>query len=112
MRRLVPRRFERKRRIGRAALRALPDGEAVDALVLDLGQSGVALFVERSPAAAQLVEVGFKVEGPAQRSPLATRDGRVVRSRAYPDGNIVGVAFSRPLDDDEFTLLESSLVPA
>jgi hypothetical protein len=110
MKQLIPRKFERKRCVGEARVRQLPDGPSLAAQVLDLGQSGLALFVDQSLAKGQLVEVMFRVGQPAAKRGLDKRVGRVVRSRANSDGNVAGIAFSEPLDEDEFRLLEKNWI--
>lgn len=91
-------------------MRPLPEGAPLPARVLDLGQSGLALFASWSLATGQLVEVAFPVGRPAVRVGLDKHDGRVVRSRALPDGNVLGIAFARPLTADELELLEANWV--
>ena len=57
MKRLVPRDYERKRFIGEAVVRPLVQGQPLSARVLNLGQSGLALFTERGLTKGQLVEL-------------------------------------------------------
>jgi hypothetical protein len=110
MKTLIPRQFERKRFVGEITLRALPAGAPLGALAFDLGQSGLALFTNQSLAKGQLVEVTFPTAKPAIQAGLDKRAGRVVRSRANTDGNIVGVAFAEPFTADELRLLETHWV--
>ena len=106
MKQLIPRKFERKRCVGEARVRQLPGGPAQGAQVLDLGQSGLSMFVDQSLAKGQLVEIQFRVAPPAAGRGLDKRAGRVVRSRANSEGNVAGIAFCEPLEEDELRLLE------
>jgi hypothetical protein len=110
MRRLVPRKFERKQFIGEATVRPLSEGAPLGARVLNLGQSGVALFTRRSLPTGQLVEVTFRVGRTAIQVGIDKRDGRVIRGLSLADGNILGIAFARPLKADELAILEANWV--
>ncbi len=110
MKRLVPRKYERKRFLGEAVVRPLIEGSPLRTRVINLAQSGLALFANRSLETGQLVEITFRVGRPALRLGLNKRDGRVVRSRALPEGNILGIAFGRPLKVDELKILEANWV--
>ena len=108
MRKLIPRKFERRRMLGEAVLQAQPDGPRLPALVHDFGQSGTALFVPQGLPKGQYVEIKFKLGGAAAGSESATRDGYVVRSRANTDGNVVGVEFTRPLSPQDLRFIEAN----
>jgi hypothetical protein len=110
MKQLIPRKFERKRFVGDAVLRPLAHGAPMAAQVFDLAQSGLAAFVGQSLPVGQLVEVTFRVGQPAVQVGLEKRAGRVVRNRAHPDGNVVGIAFAEPLQPGELQILESNWV--
>ena len=110
MKKLIPRKFERKRFVGEAAVRPLLGGAPLSAQVLDLAQSGLAMFACQGLPTGQLVELTFRVAEPAARAGLDKRAGRVVRSRAHPDGNVMGIAFAQPLEEDELKLLEANWV--
>ncbi len=110
MKQLIPRKFERKRILGEAVLRPLPNGAPLPAQVLDLAQSGLAIFTGRSLAQGELVEVKFQVRPAAGGGGLDKRDGRVVRSRSLADGNVLGIEFTQPLNADELYQLESHWV--
>jgi hypothetical protein len=110
MKQLIPRKFERKRLVGEVLVRRLPDGPTQSGQVLDLGQSGLSMYVSQCLPTGQLVEVVFRVSRDANQVGLVQHTGRVVRSRAHPDGNVLGLVFAQPLTDDEFTLLETRWV--
>ena len=110
MKQLIPRKFERKRCVGEAVVRALPAGPAQSAQVLDLGCSGLALFVGQGMAKGQAVEITFRINAAAAARGLDKRMGQVVRSRANPDGNVVGVSFSEPFAEEELRLLDQNWI--
>jgi hypothetical protein len=105
---LVPRKFDRKRFIAEAVLRLLNGSPSRKVHVLDLAQGGLALFADQSLATGLSVEIAFRVGLAAVRAGLEKRDGRVIYSRVMPDGNILGVAFTKPLQAAELKLLEAS----
>jgi hypothetical protein len=107
MKRLIPRKFERKRLVGQASLRTVPEGRPVRVEVLDLGQSGLALFASHCLPNEQLVEIQFPLVKSVARAQLPTHAGRVVRGRANPDGNIMAIEFSKPLAEEELKYLET-----
>ena len=104
MRRLIPRKFERRSALGDAIVRPLT-GAALPASVLNLAQGGAALFVKQALAIGSPVEISFPIQHGSPDDPQ-TLVARVVRSRADDSGNVVGVAFVRPLTSNEFRLLE------
>jgi hypothetical protein len=110
VKRLIPRKFERTRFVGEAVVRPLLDGAPISVHVLDLGQSGLAMYASQALAMGQSVEITFPVTQSAVQMGLDKRVGRVVRSRAHPDGNVVGVYFAQPLRADEMKVLETSWV--
>jgi hypothetical protein len=107
MRRLIPRKFERQRFLGPAEVQPLLAGSSLRAMVLNLGQSGVAIFANRSLEVGELVEVSFCLGRAAERRDVMALQGRVVRCRAQTEGNILGIAFARPIGADELELLET-----
>ena len=110
MKKLIPRKFERKRFVGEAAVRPLTGGVSMSAQVLNLAQSGLAMFVSHGLPTGQLVELTFRVTEPATRAGLDKREGRVVRSQANPDGNVIGIVFTQRLETNEMQLLEENWV--
>ena len=65
MKKLIPRKFERSQFVGEAAVRLLPDGAPWKVQVINLGQSGLAMFARRCLSKGQLVELAFPVRQPA-----------------------------------------------
>ena len=110
MKKLIPRKFERKRILGEAVLRPLPYGAPLPVQVFDLAQSGLALFAGRSLALGDLVEMRFQVSPTAAGGGLENRDGRVARSRSLAEGNVLGIEFAQPLSVEELDRLVSNWV--
>jgi hypothetical protein len=110
MKRLISRKFERKRFVRQATVRPLQEGTPFSAQVLDFGQSGLAMFAIQCLPTGQLVEIMFCVTQPEGHVGLDKRVGRVVRSRAHPDGNVMGIAFAQPLGADEMKFIEANWV--
>jgi hypothetical protein len=107
MKRMTPRRFERRAAIGDAFVRRLTSAVALPASVLNLAQSGAALFAPHSLVIGETVEVSFPLDPAADSLGVGKRDARVVRSRAHTDGNVLGIVFTRPLTTEEFAMLQA-----
>ena len=106
-RRLVPRKFERSAAIGEALVRPLAASPQVRVSVLNLAQSGAALFTTGGMKVGETVEMSFPLAKNGDSCQWSARDARVVRSRIHSDGSIVGVVFSRPWSDEEFAQLQA-----
>ena len=110
MKRLISRTFERKQFIRQATVRPLLGGPPFSAQVLNFGQSGLAMFAIQCLPTGQLVEIMFCMTQPTGHVGLDKRVGRVVRSRAHSDGNVMGIAFAQPLGVEELKLIEANWV--
>jgi len=106
---LTPRKFERNRCLGQASVRPLPGDTSFRAEVLNLGQGGMGLFSNRFLEVGRQIEVTLQVRGKTVAADVATRDGRIAAAKVLPDGNIMGIAFSRPLSAAELKSLEENI---
>jgi hypothetical protein len=110
MKQLVPRRFDRKRFIAEAVVRPLGGGPPQKVHVYDLAEGGLAVFAHQSLTEGLHVEIVFRANLAAVRAGLGKREGRVAYNRVLPDGNAVGVVFTKPLDVAELKLLMAAWV--
>lgn len=94
------RQFPRVSFRSRADMTSIPDGEAIDGSVLDIGLGGVRLVCSVPVVVGQVVSLtlSFTTDAGTEASegPLL---GRVISLAIDDDAAIVGVAFDRPLDD-------------
>ncbi len=109
MKQLVPRKFERKRFLAELSVRGLPRGSPFRVSALNVGQGGLALFARQFVAVGQPVELALPISSAASPSSSCTLEGRVTYARAEPEGNIIGIAFAKPLSAQELEALEVSL---
>jgi len=106
---LTPRKFERRRCLGHASVRPVPGETSFRAEVLNLGQGGLGLFSSRFLEVGRQIEVTLQVGGKTVTADVATRDGRIAAAKVLPDGNIMGIAFARPLTVAELKMLEENI---
>ncbi len=103
MKKLIPRKYERRRVLGEARIRPEKAKVPFAAGVLNLAEGGIALFSTRFVERGQLLEIMLPSGGPVAAQDLHIRDGRVAQSRAIPEGNLLFVEFTRPLSDGRTT---------
>jgi hypothetical protein len=112
MTKLVPRKFERNRCSVQAVVRPQAGGSSLRVEVLNLGQGGLASSASRGLPMGAAVEVVFSVSQAAVEAGLDKREGRVVDNRILRSGNLLRIAFIRPLEAAELELLQASWVRA
>ncbi len=109
MKQLVPRKYDRNQFLVDVEVRSLQGGGQFPAHALDLCASGVGLFANRYLGVGQPVELVF----PNSRGQRATDGGPILgwvaNARIETDGNILGIAFARPLADVEMQSLRQAL---
>lgn len=109
MKHIIPRRSDRTRFLIGVDVRSQSGGgNSFKANVIDLAESGLALFAKRFVAVGQTVELAF----PSGNGASATADGlrilgSVANARIESDGNILGIAFARTLSSSEIETLKS-----
>jgi len=90
-------------------VRPLSQGSSFAGNLLDLARGGAALFAGRFVGVGQPVELALRTGGSANAPGGPKLVGRVVYARAEPEGNIMGIAFARPLSSEELRAFDTRL---
>lgn len=104
---LIPRKSDRTRFLTGVEVKSQAGGgNSFKANVIDLGESGLALFAKRFVAVGQNVELAFS-SGIGTAADIIKIPGSVANARIESDGNILGIAFARTLSSCELETLKS-----
>jgi c-di-GMP-binding flagellar brake protein YcgR len=89
----VKRKFERVPFFCEVSVTSLDNGCALHANSFDISLGGVGMTMAASLPVNSLVQVGFHLKNNQQKAVVENIRGRIAYSRAFEDGNYLGVEF-------------------
>ena len=109
MNRPVERKFSTRIYLGNVWVRPLAGGALMEANAINLSRGGLTLFSSRFLEVGQLVELVLHGGAGGGSGSDYTFPGQVTQVRVETEGNLIDIAFSRVLSNDEMQELETKL---